>query len=300
MKKPTVTTIVLSFIFYSVFLSLYLSDFIEETVFLAILFLSVLLLSILFSVSRKKHVVKRSLGTSIVVLSLLFAYEFTLLFYLSAPSYISSNYVPPTESVAGSGIFSVGVGEFEFREDEKMNKKSINKLLAEQGVDVLSIVAIDNRILYGVKNRQLLTWLHLRKEHTPKEMVEAVEDYLGIEEDWLSQWDRSTTNGGDSAGLSLALSGLYKSGYLKNEVPIAVTGGITNDGKVTKVGAIKEKLQIIEKAGFSSVLMPTKNKREVESLQKGLKTKASVFYVASVKEAEIKIEELNEGLKDDQ
>lgn len=299
MKKTTVATLVLSFAFYSVFLSLYLYDFIEETGFLAILFLSILLLSVLFWILRKKHVVKRSLGTSIVVLSLLFMYEFTLLFYLSAPSYISSNYVPPTESVAGSGIFSVGVGEFEFVEDEKMDKKSITQLLTEQGVDVLSIVAIDNKIIYGVKTRQLLTWLHLRKEHTPKEMVETVEDYLGIQENWLTQWDRST-NGGDSAGLSLVLSGLCKKGYLKNEVPIAVTGGITKNGKVTRVGSIKEKLQIIEKAGFSNALMPTKNKREVKSLQKELNSKISVFYVASVKEAELKIEELNRKHKDSQ
>ncbi|MGN7410292.1 S16 family serine protease [Sporosarcina sp. SAFN-010] len=294
MKKTTVMTIVLSIVFYFIFLTFYLVDFIDALGFLGVLFLGILMLGILLLIFRKKRILKRISGTSILVLSLLFAYEFTLLFYLSAPSYISSTYVPPIESVAGSGIFSVGVGELKFEEEEKMNKESINKLLTEQGVDVLSIAEIDNHIIYGVKTRQLLSWLHLTKEHTPKEMVETVSDYLGAEGEWLTKWDRSGSNG-DSAGLSLALSGLYISGKLENQVPIAVTGGITTSGKVTKVGSIQEKLQIIEKAGISFALMPNKNKREAQALQKDLKSKVSVIYVSNVKEAQLKIEELNRG-----
>lgn len=294
MQKTTIITIVLSTVFYSVFLLLYLFDLIEASGFLLILFLSILLLGILFLISRKKHVMKRIFGTALLLLSLLFAYEFSLLFYLTAPSYISSNNIPPTESVAGSQIYSIGVGEIEFEEEEEMNKESIYKLLTEQGVDVLSITEIDNQVIYGVKTRQLLTWLHLRKEHTPKEMVETVRDYLGTEEEWLTQWDNST-NGGDSAGLSLALSGLYKNGNLENQVPVAVTGGITKAGKVTKVGSIQEKLQIIEKAGISFALMPNKNKREAQALKKELNSKVSIIYVSNVKDAQLKIEELNRG-----
>ena len=290
MRKTLFTTIIPSIVIYIILLVLYLFDIIGALIFLGILLLSILIIGILFVICYKNSKLKRSLRTSIITLSVLFAFEFPLLFYLSAPAFSVQSYHPPVETVAGSGIFTIGVVRFDF-EDEK-SEESIHKLLTDQGIDVLSIIKIDNQILYGVKNRQLVTWLHLRKEHTPKEMVETVQSYLGAKEDWMSQLSGSDT-GGDSAGLSLVLSGLFKRGDLENQLPIAVTGGINKQGKVTKVGYINEKLKIIEKEGITIAFMPSENKNEAMKLHKKLKLKVDLFFVSDVEEAQRKIDELN-------
>ncbi|MEZ7172074.1 S16 family serine protease [Sporosarcina sp. OR05] len=290
MLKSILLTIISVLVYYSILLSLYLFDVIWSFVFLVFLLYGIIIVGVLFLVFFKNTSLKRSFGASIVLLSILFAYEFLLLFDISAPAYSVKNYIPPHESIAGSGIYSVGIGEIEY--DKKDSKELIHTVLTEQGVDVLSITKIDNMMIYGVKNRQLLSWLHLRKEYSSKEMVETVQDYLVNEMDWVLNWDKEGISG-HSAGLSLALSGLYNRGDFENHIPIAVTGGINKDGKVTKVGGIKEKLQIIEKAEISIALLPTKNKREAEKLRKEMKSKVSIFYVSDVKEAQRKIEELN-------
>lgn len=225
-----------------------------------------------------------------IILSVLFAFEFSLLFYLSVPAYLVRNYIPPEEIVESSGIYTIGVGELKL--DTEESEESFFKSLTNQGIDVLSIDKIDNKMIYGVKNRQLLSWLHLSKEHTPKEMVETVQSFFGKEEEWMSQWFTSSAKG-DSAGLSLVLSELYKRGDLENQLPIAITGGINKHGTVTEVGVIKEKLQTIEKAGIPFAILPSKNKTEALKFHSELKSSVKLFFVSDVKEAQQKITELN-------
>lgn len=294
MLKMILTGLFTSILFYSASLLLYLLDILNAPVFLSVLFLGGVIQSILFIIVLicQYRMLTRLLGSSLLVLVFLTAYEFPLLFYLSAPTYVTASYFAPEEVVEGSGIYSVGVQETRYKKGT--SKKYITELMKDEGIEILSITQIDNQIIYGVKNRQLLSWLHLTGEHTPKEMVETVQSYLGTEEDWVATLNRPNT-GGDSAGLSLVLSGLYKKGKLDNQLPIAVSAGIDKHGNATKVNSIKEKLQIIEQAGIHVAIMSNKNRDDALKFQKELNSKVEVFFVDDVQDAQRTIEEINKN-----
>ncbi|MGD6902423.1 S16 family serine protease [Bacillus infantis] len=166
--------------------------------------------------------------------------------------------------------------------------------MAAQGVDVLSIAAVDHKIRYESKNRQLLKWLHLQKEPL-LQMEESAAEYLGKEEDWLRRFIQQPDIAGNSAGLSLALSGLINEGRLENRLPIAVTGAINEHGEVSYVGLIKEKIRIAEKAGFSCLIIPSENAEEAAAIQKESSRKIEIIDASHVDEAVKAIGRLNEG-----
>lgn len=158
-------------------------------------------------------------------------------------------------------------------------------MLTEQHVDVLSVIDLNNKIVYGVKNRQILVWLHLRKENLTEETKENVAVYLGQEDEWLQTFLNRPNIEGFSAGLSLALSGRLKQGVFNNKISIAVTGGINKKGDVLKVDALKAKILITEKAGIAFMIVPSKNAKEVVAIQKEIKANVEIFYMSHIDEA---------------
>lgn len=289
MKKSTIITIISTILFYLLFLSLYLLDVINGIAFVlillagfVILFISFIIFLILFFVLRKKLIMGK-IAFANGILFVLFCYEAPLVLYPVSLSHYAYGYQEPTETLKGSGIYTIGVSEYQIANTK--NKKEVEELLSNEQTDVLSVEEVNNKVIYGVKNRQLLTWLHLQKEHSPDESKENVIQYLGEEGKWLENYFAQTDLGGDSAGLSLALSGRYEKGDFENHLPIAVTGAIDANGDVFEVGILKEKIQITEKAGISYLIIPSKNAKEVEKIQKDLKANVEVFDVSTVDEA---------------
>ena len=287
MSKSSIVTGILSLLFYFVFLLLYLHDVIDELLFLCILFISLIILFIILFVFRKKSASKRKISIAIVILFLLFSYEFLLLGYITQ-SHLVNLYVEPTQAIEESGIYLLAVNKITLH-----NKHDDDEIFTTQYDDALTITKINNRMTYEVKNNQLLLWLHLKKEPID-ETEHNVKIYLSHENIWLSEFFSREQIGGDSAGLGLALTGLYKRGNIKNQLPIAVTGAINEKGDVFPVGYMKEKMQITEKSGIPFMIIPSENAEEVTKIQNELKTNVEIFPVSSVDEATQLINDLNE------
>lgn len=292
MNKSSIITGI-SILFYLLFLILYIQDVINEFLFLLILFMSLIILLIILIVFRKKRVTNKKIAIATFIIFVLFCYEMPLIGYYTSPSHLAYVYSEPTEALKGSGIYSIGVGQFNL-ENEK-SKQAVEELLTKQHVDVLSVIEVNNRTIYGIKNRQILTWLHLRKEHSPEETKENVALYLGREDEWLKTFFSRRDIGGDSSGLSLALSGRIKQGDLQNQLPIAVTGSINENGDVFSVGNMKEKIQITEKTNIPFMIIPSENAEEVAAIQKEIKANIEIFDVSHVDEAVQLIRDLNEN-----
>jgi hypothetical protein len=284
MNKSNIVAGILTILFYFVFLLLYLQDVINEWMFLCILFFGLLILLLSLIVFRKKRARQRKLSTALIILMLLFSYEFLLLGY-TTPSHLINLYVEPTEAIEDSGIFLLPVQVITIR-----NKHDLEEILTTRNDDVLTITKLNNRKIYGYKNRQILSWF---QKTLIEESENNVKKYLGQEDEWLNQFFKREQISGDSAGLNLVLNGLYNQGKLENEIPIAVTGAINEKGDVYPVEYMKEKVQIAERSDIPFMIIPSENAEEVAKIQNELKANVEIFAVSNVDEAIQIITDLN-------
>jgi ATP-dependent Lon protease len=65
---------------------------------------------------------------------------------------------------------------------------------------------------------------------------------------------------------------------------IAMTGEVTLRGKVLPVGGIKEKVLAAKRAGIERVILPDKNRRDVEEIADELLTGLELSYVGTIDE----------------
>jgi len=284
----------LTLIFYLLFLFLYLQDVIDEILYLAILLMSLLILSISIVVFRKKRTVRRKMTISLSILLLLFCYELPLIGF-AGQSHIADIYFEPRETVERSGIFIISI------EIETLNnmesKQAVQEQLTKEHKDVLTIIELTNPMSYKNKNRTLLSWLGLNERSPKEKMREDLREYFGKEEQRLTDYFNYDQATGNSAGLAILLTELMINGTFQNHLPIAVTGAINGKGEVTAVGGIKEKIQIAEKSGFQFMIIPSENSKEAETFQKELNTNIRIFNVNHVDEAVEQINYLNEKYK---
>ncbi len=87
---------------------------------------------------------------------------------------------------------------------------------------------------------------------------------------------------GPSAGVTMAtaLVSLLKNRIVRNDV--AMTGEITLRGKVMPVGGIKEKVLAARRAGIKNVILPSKNKDDVDEIPEKAKKGMKFFPVDSL------------------
>ena len=64
-----------------------------------------------------------------------------------------------------------------------------------------------------------------------------------------------------------------------------MTGEITLRGKVLPVGGIKEKVLAAKRAGIERVVLPERNRRDVEEIGEGLLDGLDLEFVATIDEA---------------
>lgn len=97
---------------------------------------------------------------------------------------------------------------------------------------------------------------------------------LSIPDSAFNEWDLhihvpagSVPKDGPSAGLSLlaAISSIFTQRKVKSTV--AMTGEITLRGSVLPVGGIKEKTLAAKRAGTKTVILPSRNKKDVEEIE---------------------------------
>ncbi|MFC1513871.1 endopeptidase La [candidate division KSB1 bacterium] len=89
---------------------------------------------------------------------------------------------------------------------------------------------------------------------------------------------------GPSAGISIltALVSLITGSKVKND--IAMTGEISLRGLVLAVGGIKDKVLAANRAGISKVILPERNKNDLEEIPAGIKRKMTFHFVREMDE----------------
>lgn len=121
--------------------------------------------------------------------------------------------------------------------------------------------------------------------------VKAHYQNLNIPYDAFKYWDvhvhipaGAVPKDGPSAGVTLlsALVSIYTQRRVKHT--IAMTGEITLRGLVLPVGGIKEKVLAAKRAGIKKVLLPEKNKKDIEEIEKSVLKGLKISYVKRMSE----------------
>ena len=122
--------------------------------------------------------------------------------------------------------------------------------------------------------------------------VKAHADELGVPLDAFRYWDvhvhvpaGAIPKDGPSAGVAMvsALASIYTQRRVRHD--IAMTGEITLRGLVLPVGGIKEKVLAAKRAGITCVVLPEKNRKDVEEIKAETIEGLDVQYVTRVTEA---------------
>ena len=90
---------------------------------------------------------------------------------------------------------------------------------------------------------------------------------------------------GPSAGITLlaALASLFTGQPILND--LAMTGEVTLRGQILPVGGIKEKVLAARRAGIKDVLLPEKNRRDLEEIPEEIRKGITLHFMGSVDEA---------------
>ena len=90
---------------------------------------------------------------------------------------------------------------------------------------------------------------------------------------------------GPSAGIGMVTS-LASLMTGRSTVPrVAMTGEITLRGKVLPVGGIKEKVLAAKRAGIERVVLPERNRRDIEDMTADLLDGLDLRFVGTIEEA---------------
>ncbi|UWP60588.1 endopeptidase La [Ruminococcus gauvreauii] len=89
---------------------------------------------------------------------------------------------------------------------------------------------------------------------------------------------------GPSAGITMATAMLSAITERPVRADVAMTGEITLRGRVLPIGGLKEKLLAAKIAGIRKVLVPEKNKPDVEEIQAEIKNGLEIVFVSHMKE----------------
>lgn len=112
---------------------------------------------------------------------------------------------------------------------------------------------------------------------------------LGLKDDFYESLDThihfpegAVPKDGPSAGVTMATA--MASAYTGRKVrgDTAMTGEITLTGEVLPIGGVKEKVLAANRLGIKQILLPEKNKRDLEELPESVKNKLHFVYVKNV------------------
>ena len=282
--------IVLPFILYIVGLLAYYFDKINSLLFFILLITGMGITLLGFYLYRHNNSKKRIFAGCFFVLCLICVFENRLIHY-EIYTYFVTSYNEPFEIVEDSGVHVLAVDIFEaaYIDDLDFLIKSIE---LTNDKEVLDTEIVTNKMRYNSKNQELLSYIRPAEKHfeAMKENVMAyLPDTSSVIEDFLNREDLE----GDSAGLATVLSGLLENSNFSNNVRIAVTGAIDDEGNVKGIGSMKAKILIAEQSGFSHILLPEENAKEASEVKDLHQLNIEIIEVATVENAVREIEKLN-------
>lgn len=89
---------------------------------------------------------------------------------------------------------------------------------------------------------------------------------------------------GPSAGITMAAAMLSAITGIPVYASVAMTGEITLRGRVLPIGGLKEKLLAAKNAGIKTVIVPEKNRRDVEDISQEIKKGLRIVYAEHMKD----------------
>jgi ATP-dependent Lon protease len=123
-------------------------------------------------------------------------------------------------------------------------------------------------------------------------LVKARSRELGIEPEALEKSDihvhvpaGATPKDGPSAGVAIfvALASLFTGRLVRSDV--AMTGEISLRGLVLPIGGVKEKVLAALRAGIRTVMLPARNRRDLEDIPAEAREKLKIVWVEHVDDA---------------
>ncbi len=114
---------------------------------------------------------------------------------------------------------------------------------------------------------------------------------LGLKDDFYETLDThihlpegAVPKDGPSAGITMAtaMASAYTGRRVRGDT--AMTGEITLTGEVLPIGGVKEKVLAANEFGIKQILLPEKNKRDLEELPKSVQDKLQIVYVKNVQQ----------------
>ena len=114
---------------------------------------------------------------------------------------------------------------------------------------------------------------------------------LGLKDDFYETLDThihlpegAVPKDGPSAGITMAtaMASAYTGRRVRGDT--AMTGEITLTGEVLPIGGVKEKVLAANEFGIKQILLPEKNKRDLEEMPKSVQDKLQFVYVKNVQE----------------
>jgi ATP-dependent Lon protease len=113
---------------------------------------------------------------------------------------------------------------------------------------------------------------------------------LGLSEDFLTTIDvhvhmpQGGIKEGPSAGVAIFVSLASMLTRLRARPDLAMTGELTLRGAILRVEGIKEKLLAAHRAGIRSVLMPSRNERDLDDVPESVRKDLTIHLVSRLDE----------------
>jgi ATP-dependent Lon protease len=120
-------------------------------------------------------------------------------------------------------------------------------------------------------------------------LIRSRAEELGIPKDFYKKHDLhihvpagGTAKDGPSAGVAIlaSLASLLTGQPVRSDV--AMTGEITLRGKVLAIGGVKEKVLAAHRAGIRTVILPERNRKDLEEIPSRVKKELSFKFVKNV------------------
>ncbi len=135
--------------------------------------------------------------------------------------------------------------------------------------------------------------------------IRSVSDRYGIDKKFFREHDihihipeGAVPKDGPSAGITMATAMLSVITGIPVYAHVAMTGEITLRGRVLPIGGLKEKLLAAKNAGIKTVIVPEKNRRDVEEISNEIKKGLEIVYAEQMEDVlKIAFQEASHGDK---
>ena len=121
--------------------------------------------------------------------------------------------------------------------------------------------------------------------------IRSVAEQYGLAADYFPEHDihihipeGAVPKDGPSAGITMATAMISAATRIPVRADVAMTGEITLRGHVLPIGGLKEKLLAAKKAGIRTVLVPEKNRPDVQEISKEITRNLRIVYVSRMEE----------------